>query len=111
MADSCFIYKNPPSFGETVNVEHGLQTLKNVINDRDDRCIAFFKSVSVTFYVQCRKKYTGLKNIDAIKRQCDENAEDQSNHSPHTKLKVGISMKIINLSYLSKENVKLEIYS
>jgi len=79
MADNFFSL----SIGETVNVEFSLQTLKKVSYDRDDGCIAFFKSVSVTVYVQCRKKYTRKKYIDAFKRQCDENAPDRSTHSPH----------------------------
>lgn len=45
-AGNCFICENPLPVGETVNFEHGLQTLKNASNEKDDGHIEFLNSLN-----------------------------------------------------------------
>ncbi|CAI6350088.1 unnamed protein product [Macrosiphum euphorbiae] len=70
MAGNCFICENSLSVGETVNVERGLQTLKNASNERDDGHLEFLNNVtSVTVHVECRKdkkKIASFKSIEYI---------------------------------------------
>ncbi|KAF0716418.1 SWIM-type domain-containing protein [Aphis craccivora] len=74
MAGNCFICENSLSVGETVNVERGLQTLKNASNERDDGHLEFLNNVtSVTVHVECRKE------------EREENAAGPCNPSPHKK--------------------------
>lgn len=85
MAGNCFICENSLSVGETVNVERGLQTLKNASNERDDGHLEFLNNVtSVTVHVECRKEYT-QKKIASFKREREENAAGPCNPSPHKK--------------------------
>jgi len=68
MAGNCFICENSLSVGETVNVERGLQTLKNASNERDDGHLEFLNNVtSVTVHVECRKEYTHKKKLPHLK--------------------------------------------
>lgn len=59
MAGNCFICKTSLTVGETINVERGLQTLKNTnSNERDDGHFEFLNNLkSVTVHVECRKQY------------------------------------------------------
>lgn len=75
MAGNCFICQKLLSVGDTVVVEHGLQTLKNASAERGDGHIGFLNSIdSATVHVHCRKDYTRKSSIKAFKRRGERDA-------------------------------------
>lgn len=73
MANICFICSKSLSEGDTVAVEHSLQSLKDASINRDDRLIEYIRNVtSVTIHINCRKDYTRKSSINSFKRQLDK---------------------------------------
>lgn len=79
MAGDCFICEELLTVGDTVVVDHGLQTLKNASGRRGDGHIGFLNSIdSVTVHVHCRKDYTRKSSITAFKKRSDVDAAGPS---------------------------------